>query len=105
MSGAVPLVPHMRPWPAQRQRYLYAYVSCLVTFFSEALLSTNVRTRRTLVMIAGISVEFLTHGLSNVKRKYQSIDCDEGSILVGCDAASLDNPFPKFRRNILSSSS
>jgi hypothetical protein len=41
MSGALPLVPHMRPWPAQRQRYLYAYVSCLVTDSSEALLSTN----------------------------------------------------------------
>jgi hypothetical protein len=56
-------------------------------------------------MIAGICVEILTHGLPNVERKYQSIDCDEDSVLVGCDVASLDNPFPKFQRNIMSSSS
>lgn len=56
-------------------------------------------------MIAGICVEILTHVLSNVKRKYQSNDCDEDSVLVGCDAASLDNPFPTFQRNIMPSSS
>jgi hypothetical protein len=55
-------------------------------------------------MIAGICVKMLTHGLSNVKWKYQSIDCHEDSVLVGCDAASLDNPFPNFQRNIMSSS-
>jgi hypothetical protein len=54
-------------------------------------------------MIAGICVEILAHGLLNVKRTDQSIDCDEDSVLVGCDAASLDNPCPKFQRNIMSS--